>query len=661
MNNSSENEIEEENLFIEILKKESKDTQLFANELEKINIEDWSHLPEPINLRKVKRKKLKEYEKKEIIVPISIGENLNNKIIQESRNNPKKGFKILMKGLRHNPNNSEIWNELILNYFSKIKFNILDKIINVKGSLEFYLKLWNETRDLEYIKRGLEVHPDSIELYKILIENESNIQNIKDGSIKCKTTQFIDKHLDDNVLSFNDIIEIYDILKQEKLYSRKLFEYFLIHKEELKENIKMELLNNLLNGFENLDLLLNFDQNFLEKNSLFIFKKLKKVAFKRKSNMFSDILSTTPKFLKDLILSLKRISVKSFLIIYDILKFYVSDFEFIKALFNRIEAINMLIFLIKCKEIWKLLLYNIYINNDYSLLDKLKRYFKLGMQRFSRHKKYFLLAQSKVYFRLKDYLSSYQILKNIKSIKKYVILSKISLEDCLLKLSADLISYKHYLLYCEILDIKGDKENVKKYYLIALEKYTDNYIEIGCAYIRWLKYNGEREDVFSVIDKLLLACHDYDIFWYEKYSYMKRMRLDYRNILLEGTKATNSKLLKREKKFVLGGDSQNILIKVRRMVSSDEFSKNEAYKFINILYYYCIENADSFIIIFYLIKNYLDCDKELLKNLELKILVSDLNTGIYWPRVYKTLRYNKIIDKLEYGLELLEYDCFWSR
>ncbi|ADM12032.1 uncharacterized protein Eint_081000 [Encephalitozoon intestinalis ATCC 50506] len=554
------------------------------------------------------------------------------------------GSKILLEG--RDIKDERLWREIISRYYAS---DMLDEALEVvDGDEGFYEDLFRKDRDIKILRAGVSRHPRSFGLRKMMSENLEDILEkqmfLYESVVETHEERLVDLFI--GTKPNHGLVEsLYRVLRDKGIYSEHLLSCLV---EDGDNSMVVEDLLRL--GLEGTLRILRRGKRRVELPSPILSKDTLLLYLQGER---PEPMSALPSDLWSLFVSMSKHGLhddETFISCYNVAKEYFLDSEFIERFFV-MEPRRYFVDLMKAKEWWKLFVGS----KEIGYFRRAEKILRSGMRQYGREKKTFILARSKMYYMGGDFHSSYSVIPGkMRTIRKYVILSQISLERAFEELGKDLFDYKHWLLYAELGERRGiDASGI---YEECMSRYPENF-KVGIGYLRYLK-RKDMKKALEMSDKLAKRFMSEEWMWFERFVIFRKLGKISLSVLYNSRRHVRSELIESEIKYY-----ENKEISEESKYSGFYAYRRARIKECNIggMCLDCVgrmkeyyrekimkdqDNGDNYIL-YYCVGG--GVDGELVRMVEF----FDPRGGSYWPRVRNRV---DVGSKLEAGWRMMNFD-----
>nr|AGE95023.1 hypothetical protein ECU08_1000 [Encephalitozoon cuniculi] len=445
------------------------------------------------------------------------------------------GVRILLEG--RDIKDGELWREIIDRCYTP---DLLDEALEIVDADEdFYIRLFARDGSIRVLRTGVERHPRSFELRRMLSENLADIAERQMFLYDCVLETQEERLADMFVNSSPDYrltMSLHNALKSKGMCSDQILIYLLRgeNSSALVEDLfglgLERTLYVLRNGRKRLDL----PSRILAKPN--VLRYLETVKVEPMTALSSDLWS--------LFVSMSRHGLhddETFISCYNVAKQHFLDGEFIDRFFV-MGSRRYFVDLMKAREWWRLFM----TSKDVRYFRKAEKTLQGGAKYYGKEKKMFVLARSKMYYMCGDYHSSYLAIPGkMKTIRKYVILAQINMERATEELREDLFDYKHWLLYAELAERRG--MDACRIYEECMERYPGN-AKVGIGYLRYLK-RLDMEKALELSNRLVKAFGTEEWVWFERFVISRKLGRVSLPVLYNSRKHVRSELIDSEIRY----------------------------------------------------------------------------------------------------------------
>jgi len=366
-----------------------------------------------------------------------------------------------------------------------------------------------------------------------------------------------------------------------------------------------------------------------------------------------DAMCAIPHGLRCLLVSMSRHGVhddESFLVCYGVIKQCVLDEQFIDEFFVMRKR-RYFVDLMKAKEYWKLYM----MQNDLRFFRKADKILWGGAVHYGKEKKLFVLARSKMHYFAGDFVGSLgAIPKKMKTIRRYVVLSQMSVQMTIDGICSDLHDYKHYLLYAELMHRSG--KDASGVYEECMRKYPSN-AEVAVGYLRYMKA-VDAEKAAELSNEMVKRHASDERVWYERFVIFRHCERIALPVLYNSRRHVRSELINAEIKYyenkrVPAESKYSGYYEYKRMVDMECNSAGVCEPCMQQMKQHFIhriesdyDDGDGYLLLYGVLRNVPEDAIKMAK-------FFDPRKGMYWVRVRNVVN---VAERLKKGLEMLEFD-----
>ncbi|KHN69172.1 hypothetical protein CWI42_090990 [Ordospora colligata] len=566
---------------------------------------------------------------------------------------------------------ARLWTEIIKRCYVP---ELLNDALNVmNGDEQFYMMLFECDKRIDVLQAGVLKHPKSILLRKAMT-NAINCIDQKQCFLYDSVIDMADVYIEadnskdlstaDNVLdstasnasnefammfvasqpAIHMIKRLYNQLKCKQIYLHALMVHLLINgDDDVLNDLFCLHLHKIVCILNDCKIKVVFPVETLNNTDIILYIKGVKV----------DPMCVMPHGLRCLFVSISKHGMhddESFVLCYGVIKQCVLDEQFIDEFFV-MHRRRYFVDLMKAKEYWKLYT----MQNELKFFRKADKILKCGVMHYGKEKKLFVLARSKMHYFAGDFVGSLSAIpKKMKTIRRYVVLSQMSVKMAISTIRNDLHEYKHYLLYAELTRNAG--MDASEVYEECMRKYPNN-VEVAVGYLRYIKV-VDVEKAVELSNEMIKKYASDERMWYERFVIFRHSGRIALPVLYNSRKHVRSGLIDSEIKYyenkqVPEGSKYSGYYEYKRMIDMECNTLGICEACIQRMkqyYAHRIENdyddGDSYLLLYGVLKS---VPEEVIK----MVKFFDPRNGMYWARVRNVV---SAAERLKQGLEVMEFD-----